>query len=143
MHKLRFFYKLVFGIILTFLIFGFTWSWWWSEMLFWWCYIGEFARLCWRWRTRVSTVWFILGVLVFWLNWHPLHRICFNWNQAEHKDKGEYKTDLHFSVLGNTIGQGQFIIQNRCSLKWVQWVQLHPSIFEEDLSCNHQFENFS
>ena len=27
--------------------------------------------------------------------------------------------------------------------KRVQWVQLHPSIFEEDLSCAHQFENFS
>ena len=32
---------------------------------------------------------------------------------------------------------------HRVSVGEVRWVQLHPSIFEEDLICTHRFENFS
>ena len=34
-------------------------------------------------------------------------------------------------------------IHSRASARGVQGVQLHPSIFEEDLSYTHQFENIS
>ena len=33
--------------------------------------------------------------------------------------------------------------QHRVAARGVQGVQLHPSIFEEDLNCTHQFENIS